>query len=369
MITASTSTIVQTVSRCIVARRCSTGTASTVCATPAASTRWAKASAPAGVVRSPTPMAMTPGARASTSPPSRGASAPATQRSGAPSAVAVVVEQLRPPEAWVVPVDRPQDRCLAAPGRHRRVRSTAGRSPTTSDESRVNSRFGSGGTTNSCGPASRATIVRRACACSGSRSSSSWDRPAVSTSASATGPSVPEMLRRAGRPAVGRPPAARRRRRSARPALPGSPASPPAGPSSEQHLDAALPQRRGERVVLLPAPAPATGCRRTAARRCSAGVSRLSSSPGPVQQDGAQPTDLGVDPERDRAGIGPWRRRDLRRSPPGRRSALGATVAIGAASTFSGIANASTSVSACGRSCWHSVFSSAPSALAVVAEK
>ena len=57
----STSTIVQTVSRCIVARSCAIGTASTVCARSAWKTWRASRSTPAGVVRSPTPTAITPG--------------------------------------------------------------------------------------------------------------------------------------------------------------------------------------------------------------------------------------------------------------------------------------------------------------------
>ena len=71
--TASTSTIVHTVSRCICARSCAIGTASTVCAKSSSNRLRANASAPAGVVRSPTPTATTPGASSSTSPPSTGA--------------------------------------------------------------------------------------------------------------------------------------------------------------------------------------------------------------------------------------------------------------------------------------------------------
>ena len=51
MTTRSRSTMVQTVSRCIVARSCAIGTASTVWATPAPNARAANASTPAGVVR------------------------------------------------------------------------------------------------------------------------------------------------------------------------------------------------------------------------------------------------------------------------------------------------------------------------------
>ena len=71
--TASTSTIVHTVSRCICARSWAIGTASTVCARSSSNRLRANASAPAGVVRSPTPTATTPGASSSTSPPSTGA--------------------------------------------------------------------------------------------------------------------------------------------------------------------------------------------------------------------------------------------------------------------------------------------------------
>ncbi len=71
--TASTSTMVHTVSRCICARSCAIGTASTVCARSSSNRLRASASAPAGVVRSPTPTATTPGASNSTSPPSTGA--------------------------------------------------------------------------------------------------------------------------------------------------------------------------------------------------------------------------------------------------------------------------------------------------------
>ena len=53
--TASTSTIVQTVSRCMVARSWAIGTASTVWASPRSNTCRASRSAPAGVVRSPDP--------------------------------------------------------------------------------------------------------------------------------------------------------------------------------------------------------------------------------------------------------------------------------------------------------------------------
>ncbi|SIA35315.1 Uncharacterised protein [Mycobacteroides abscessus subsp. abscessus] len=71
--TASVSTIVQTVSRCIDARSWAMGTASTVCARSSSNRLRANASAPAGVVRSPTPTATTPGPNSSTSPPSTGA--------------------------------------------------------------------------------------------------------------------------------------------------------------------------------------------------------------------------------------------------------------------------------------------------------
>lgn len=71
--TVSVSTIVHTVSRCICARRWAIGTASTVCARSSSNRLRANASAPAGVVRSPTPTATTPGASSSTSPPSIGA--------------------------------------------------------------------------------------------------------------------------------------------------------------------------------------------------------------------------------------------------------------------------------------------------------
>ena len=67
---ASTSTIVHTVSRCIVARSWAIGTASTVCARPERSRRPASRSTPAGVVRSPVPTATTPGDSSRTSPPS-----------------------------------------------------------------------------------------------------------------------------------------------------------------------------------------------------------------------------------------------------------------------------------------------------------
>lgn len=72
MTTVSTSTIVHTVSRCIVARSCAIGTARTVCASPAANTCRASRSTPAGVVRSPVPTAITPGLSSMTSPPSTG---------------------------------------------------------------------------------------------------------------------------------------------------------------------------------------------------------------------------------------------------------------------------------------------------------
>jgi hypothetical protein len=71
--TASTSTIVHTVSRCICARSWAMGTASTVWARSSSNKLRAKASAPAGVVRSPTPTATTPGESNRTSPPSTGA--------------------------------------------------------------------------------------------------------------------------------------------------------------------------------------------------------------------------------------------------------------------------------------------------------
>ena len=68
--TLSMSTIVQTVSRCMVARSCAIGTASTVWARSAWNTCRDSRSTPAGVVRSPTPTAMTPGESSRTSPPS-----------------------------------------------------------------------------------------------------------------------------------------------------------------------------------------------------------------------------------------------------------------------------------------------------------
>ncbi len=72
--TASVSTIVHTVSRCIWARCWAIGTANTVCARSSSNRLRANASAPAGVVRSPTPpTATTPGRSSSTSPPSTGA--------------------------------------------------------------------------------------------------------------------------------------------------------------------------------------------------------------------------------------------------------------------------------------------------------
>ena len=63
--TLSTSTMVQTVSRCMVARSCAMGTARTVSARPVSNICRASRSAPAGVVRSPTPTAITPGASSS----------------------------------------------------------------------------------------------------------------------------------------------------------------------------------------------------------------------------------------------------------------------------------------------------------------
>ena len=68
--TVSASTMVQTVSRCIVARSWAIGTASTVRASPVWKACRANRSTPAGVVRSPTPIATTPGASSRTSPPS-----------------------------------------------------------------------------------------------------------------------------------------------------------------------------------------------------------------------------------------------------------------------------------------------------------
>ena len=109
MTTASTSTIVQTVSRCIVARSWAIGTASTVCASPRANTRRASRSAPPGVVRSPMPTATTPGASSRTSPPSRCSQLRA-------------VEQLDAGEARVVGVDGAGEGALAVPGRHRQAR-------------------------------------------------------------------------------------------------------------------------------------------------------------------------------------------------------------------------------------------------------
>ena len=117
--TASVSTIVQTVSRCMVARRCSTGTASTTRTTPASSARAASVSAPAGVVRSPTPMAATPGASSRTSPPSR----IGLRVLGGD----VAVEQRGAGEARGVPVDRPGQRRL--PGARRHVRARDGDLP------------------------------------------------------------------------------------------------------------------------------------------------------------------------------------------------------------------------------------------------
>ncbi len=103
--TASTSTIVQTVSRCIVARSWAIGTASTVCARLAANARRASRSAPAGVVRSPTPTAITPGA--------------SKQHVAAFDVLeAGLVEQRRAGEPRVVAVDRLRERGLAGPCRH-----------------------------------------------------------------------------------------------------------------------------------------------------------------------------------------------------------------------------------------------------------
>ena len=70
MTTVSTSTIVQTVSRCTDSRCRAIGTARTVCASPASNMRRARRSTPAGAVRQPVPTATTPGASSSTSPPS-----------------------------------------------------------------------------------------------------------------------------------------------------------------------------------------------------------------------------------------------------------------------------------------------------------
>ena len=79
----STSTIVQTVSRCIVARSWAIGTASTVWASPASNTSRASCSAPAGVVRSPTPMAMHAGRQQQDVAALDVLVAPAVERAGA----------------------------------------------------------------------------------------------------------------------------------------------------------------------------------------------------------------------------------------------------------------------------------------------
>lgn len=70
MTTASVSTMLQTVSRFTPGPHSASGTASTVCASPASKTRRARRSTPAGVVCSPAPTASTLGASSSTSPPS-----------------------------------------------------------------------------------------------------------------------------------------------------------------------------------------------------------------------------------------------------------------------------------------------------------
>ena len=106
--TASTSTIVQTVSRCIVARSCAIGTASTVVASPRSKTVRASRSTPAGVVRSPD---------------ADGHHAGREQQHVAALDRLVLrpVHQLGPGEPRVRGVDRPGQRRLAHPGRHRQA--------------------------------------------------------------------------------------------------------------------------------------------------------------------------------------------------------------------------------------------------------
>ena len=93
----------------MVARSWAIGTASTACASPAANSRWANASTPAGEVRWPTPIASTPG---------REHEHVAALEPGAVLRVAAV-EQRRAGEARVVAVDRGGDRGLAAARLHR----------------------------------------------------------------------------------------------------------------------------------------------------------------------------------------------------------------------------------------------------------
>ena len=144
-------------------------------------------------------------------------------------------------ESRVIAVDGRGERGLAVPRRHRQ-RRTATRSPTQTEESRVNSRLGSGSMTKSRAVHHRVDQARPA-------RSSSWARPAISVVGEASGSCPARWLARpaaACRRGGGR----RGRPRSARRGRPGRPASRP-GVGQMKHLDAAVAQRLGEDVVLL----------------------------------------------------------------------------------------------------------------------
>ena len=109
MTIASTSTIVQMVSRCMVARCWAMGTTRTVCASPRANTRRASRSAPPGVVRSPD------ADRHDAVGQQQDVAALEVLQAGA-------VELLHPGEARVVGVDGGGDGALPVPRRHRQRR-------------------------------------------------------------------------------------------------------------------------------------------------------------------------------------------------------------------------------------------------------
>ena len=253
------------------ARSWAIGTASTVCARSAWNTWRASRSAPAGVVRSPTPTAITPGASSSTSPPS-------TCSCCQPWILRV------PCEARVGGVDQLGQLGLAGPGGHRQGRdrdSVADPDAGVAGEEQVGQRVDQ-------------EVV------AGQQAGDQAEAAAHLVVADAGG-EVAGRARRAARPRAGRRDSCAWCRRGAGRRARGDRVVARLvlleGLGEQvgqvEHLDAAAAQRLGERVVLVLRPADP----RDPVEQQAVVVARgepLQLGPGTVQHHRPQPADLAV---------------------------------------------------------------------------
>ena len=281
MTTASVSTIVHTVSRCICARSWAIGTASTVWARSSSNRLRANASAPAGVVRSPTPTATTPGCQQQ--------HVAALDRRG-PRLVG-------PPHAEkprVVGIDQVGQRRLADPGGQRQRRDRHPRADPerrVAGEQQVRQRFD-----DEVAAVVHATHQRHLAAGDrqlGERHARHQDmrqHPRVPASADTTKAPAPAAV-----PAVANPPPPRCRACGPRRWTAPRSADPTAAAPRRR---ATATGRRTRRVP--PAPCATQGSPSNSNASLLRGVSRCSSAPGRCRMTTRSAPDLGVHPQRGR---------------------------------------------------------------------